>query len=96
MSTEKYHSLKELTPAQEAKCDKIIELLSDLKRCGVHPLIIDGGGGSGLQFIRCNRDDCNSIFEEIINNPHFNNTEESEYIYTPPGSWNNIIETLVP
>lgn len=86
-------SLKPLTKAQEAKCDKIISLLLELKKSGVHPIVIDGGGGSGLEFIRCAASDKWDVGEKILNG---NQTEINDFIYTPNKTWNVPIDTLAP
>lgn len=96
MITEEYKSLKELTDAQKAKCDKVVKLLLELKKSGVHPLVIDGGGGGGLQFIRCNKDDMFDIGEELLGCNAERKSEIDDYIYGPNGYWNVAIDTLAP
>ena len=49
------HNIKHLTKTQKRKADKIIKLLSELRKDSVFPLVIDGGGGDGLSFIRCKK-----------------------------------------
>ena len=46
-----YKTLKELTPSQKEKAEKITSLILELQKSGVYPLIIDGGGGSGIEFM---------------------------------------------
>ena len=86
-------SLKLLTKTQEEKCDKIVSLLLELKKSGVHPIVVDGGGGSGLEFVRCSIDDKWDVGEEILNG---NQIEVGEYIYTPNKTWDVPIDVLVP
>lgn len=90
-----YESLKPLTEAQEKKCDKVIALLIELKKSGVHPIIIDGGGGAGIDFIRCSKSDLVSIGEEILDSGG-QRSELDEYIYTPTKSWEVNVDYLVP
>lgn len=90
-----YETLKPLTEAQEKKCDKVIALLIELKKSGVHPIIIDGGGGAGIDFIRCSKNDLVNIGEEIlVTGGH--GSELGEYIYTPTKSWEVNVDYLVP
>ena len=88
-----YKTLKELTPSQKEKADKITSLMLELKKSGVHPLIIDGGGGSGIEFIRCSVDDKYSIGEEILNNP---SSEVTSFIYSPNNFYKYTVDVLVP
>ena len=90
-----YKTLKCLTDAQEKKCDKIISLLLELQKSGVHPIIIDGGGGAGIDFIRCSKSDLVDIGEEILNCGGYNDKFD-EYIYTPNKSWEVTVDYLVP
>ena len=90
-----YETLKPLTEAQEKKCDKVIALLRELKKSGVHPIIIDGGGGAGINFIRCSKSDLVDIGEEILDNAGYN-SEFDEYIYTPSKSWEVKVDYIVP
>lgn len=90
-----YESLKPLTEAQEKKCDKVIALLRELKKSGVHPIVIDGGGGAGIDFIRCSKSDLVSIGEEILANGG-HGSELDEYIYTPTKSWEIQVDYIVP
>lgn len=89
-----YETLKPLTEAQEKKCDKVIALLRELKKSGVHPIVIDGGGGAGINFIRCSRSDLVSIGDEILDSGY--NSEFDEYIYTPTKSWEVKVDYIVP
>lgn len=90
-----YETLKPLTEAQEKKCDNVIALLRELKKSGVHPIVIDGGGGAGINFIRCSKSDLVSIGEEILDNGGFY-SEFGEYIYTPTKSWEVTVDYIVP
>ena len=88
-----FKTLKPLTEKQENKCDKVISLLLELKKEGVHPIVIDGGGGSGLEFIRCSKSELVDIGDEFLDG---RNDEIRDYIYTPNGTWKVTIDYLVP
>lgn len=88
-----FKTLKPLTEKQESKCDKIITMLLELKKEGVHPIIIDGGGGSGLEFIRCSKSELVDIGDELLDR---RNDEIRDYIYTPNGTWKVTVDCLVP
>lgn len=88
-----FKTLKPLTKKQESKCDKIISMLLELKKEGVHPIIIDGGGGSGLEFIRCSTSELVDIGNELLDT---RNNEIKDYIYTPNGTWKVTVDYLVP
>lgn len=88
-----FRTLKPLTEKQEDKCDKIISLLLELKKEGVHPIVIDGGGGSGLEFIRCSKSELVDIGDELLDT---RNDEIRDYIYTPNGTWKVTVDYLVP
>lgn len=89
----KYTTLKELTPMQKAKAKRITDWLVELKNQGVHPIVIDGGGGSGLQFVRCSMEDLANIGEDILN---FEMGEEEALIYAPDKHQMYTIDYLVP
>lgn len=88
-----YKTLKELTPSQKEKAEKITQLILELQKSGVYPLIIDGGGGSGLEFIRCSKEERFLIGEELLNHP---NSEVSYFIYSPKNFYNYNVDVLVP
>ena len=88
-----YKTLKELTPSQKEKAEKITSLMLELKKSGVHPIIIDGGGGSGIEFIRCSVDERCDIGEEILNNP---NSDVTYYIYSSKNFYKYTVDVLVP
>jgi len=88
-----FKTLKPLTEKQEHKCDKIISLLLELKKEGVHPIVIDSGGGSGLEFIRCSKSELADIGDELLDTM---NDEIRDYIYTPNGTWKVTVDYLVP
>jgi len=88
--------MKYLTKEQERKADKIVELLRELKKSGVHPLIIDGGGGAGISFVRCPKDEFNELADIILGSDFDKRSEVEEYIYEPNKTWEVPIETLVP
>lgn len=58
--------IKELTPAQKAKADKVAKLLDELKKSGVHIMCVDGGGGGSLSFARVPKSDRLAFGEEVI------------------------------
>lgn len=93
---EGFDSLRLLTPKQVEKCEKICNLLYELKKQNVYPLILDGGGGSGLEFIRCNKSDFNEIADVLLDGNFSIVKEVNEYIYTPKNSNKVYIEYLVP
>lgn len=84
--------VKELTDEQKKKCDKIIKLLAELHKESVFPLVIDGGGGDGLSFIRAKKQDMWEIGEEILNDSFAYRDE----IYKPHDSYKYTIDCLVP
>lgn len=88
--------MKYLTKKQERKADKIVELLRELKKSGVYPLIIDGGGGAGLSFVRCSKDEFNEVANIILDSSSERGNEVRDYIYNPNKTWEVSIETLVP
>lgn len=88
-----YKTLKELTPSQKEKAEKITSLMLELKKSGVHPIIIDGGGGSGIEFIRCSVDERYDIGEEVLNNP---NSDVTYHIYSPKNYYKYNVDVLVP
>lgn len=88
-----FKTLKPLTEKQEVKCDKIISLLLELKKEGVHPIVIDGGGGSGLEFIRCSKSELVDIGDELLDT---RSDEIRDYIYTPNKTWEVTVDYLVP
>jgi diaminopimelate decarboxylase len=88
--------MKYLTKEQERKADKIVELLRELKKSGVHPLIIDGGGGAGISFVRCSNNEFNELADIILGSDFDKRSEVEEYIYEPNKTWEVPIETLVP
>ena len=88
--------MKYLTKAQERKADKIVELLRELKKSGVYPLIIDGGGGAGLSFVRCSKNEFNEVADIILGSDFDKIREVEDYIYHPNKTWEVPIEILVP
>lgn len=90
---EKYKSLKELTPSQITKCEQITKLILELKKSGVHPIVIDGGGRNGMQFIRCSLEDKGNIGDEILNG---DSSKFDDYIYSPNKYYTYTIDYLVP
>lgn len=91
-----FKTLKPLTEKQEDKCDKIISLLLELQKEGVHPIVLDGGGGSGLEFIRCSKSELVDIGDELLDTRSEVGDEIRDYIYTPNGTWKVTVDYLVP
>ena len=75
--------LKELTNKQKEKADKIIELLIELKKSGVHPLVLDGRWGFGLEFIRCSKEDKFEVCKILLGHDFEKISEIKDVIYTP-------------
>ena len=73
--------IKELTELQKKKADKITQLIIELKKSGVYPIIIDGGGGSSIEFVRCK--DMMKFGEIILDGEQEERNELSDYIYSP-------------
>lgn len=92
----KIDSLKCLTKSQQKKADKITELLLELKKSGVHPIVIDGGGGDGIQFVRCSVKDLIDVGDLILNGFSNDRIELENYIYSPNGYYKYNIDYLVP
>lgn len=88
--------LKELTNKQKEKADKVISLLIELKKMGVHPIVLDGGGGSGLEFIRCSIEDKWEIGEILLGSDFDKISEIKDVIYTPDGYHKVNIDYIVP
>lgn len=91
----KIDSLKCLTKSQQKKADKITELLLELKKSGVHPIVIDGGGGDGIQFVRCSVKDLINVKDLILNGFSNDRIELENYIYRPNGYYKYNIDYLV-
>lgn len=96
MAKNKNIGIKELTAEQKKKADHIVSLLRELKNSGVHPIVIDGGGGSGLQFVRCKKEDLWEFGEIVLSSDIEARRELDYYIYTPEKSCDVVIDTLVP
>ena len=96
MKAEDIKSLEELTLEQMKKCDKVVKLLIELEEQGVHPFILDGGGGNGLSFVRCADSDMYDIGEIFTDNPREARVIDDEYVYTPAKSIHAKIPTWVP
>lgn len=89
--------VKELTKTQKAKVDKINSLLTDLRKDGVFPYVIDGGGGSGLSFIRSRRSDCMEIGDILLGSPSTDEYQEiHDKLYRAPEAYDNTIDYIVP
>lgn len=87
------NSLKLLTNSQQIKAEKITELLLELKKSGVYPIIVDGGGGNGIQFIRCSKDELSTVGDLILEG---NIKDVDDYIYSPKDYYKYTVDYLVP
>lgn len=87
------NSLKLLTNSQQIKAEKITELLLELKKSGVYPIIVDGGGSNGIQFIRCSKDDLSTVGDLILEG---NIKDVDDYIYSPKDYYKYTVDYLVP
>lgn len=88
--------VKELTKAQKDKVNKINSLLTDLRKDGVFPYVIDGGGGSGISFIRSRKSDRAEIGDILLGSCGEEYDEIEEKMYSAPKSYDNTIDYLVP
>ena len=86
--------IKELTKKQKKNADRIIDILLKLKKDGVHPLIIDGGGGSGIEFVRCN--DMQQYGDLILTNNIELRKNIDQFIYSPLKTNEVTVDYLVP
>ena len=88
--------MKELTKSQQKKADKIVQLLLELQKENVWPVVIDGGGGSGLEFYSCSKSNRNDV-ENIFLDYDFEKLQlVKDYLYTPNKTWNAPIPTVIP
>lgn len=87
-------NIKELTKIQKEKADKITQLILELKKSGVYPVIIDGGGGSGIEFVRCG--DMMKFGEIILDGSQEERNELMEYIYSPEKYYEYSVDCIVP
>lgn len=88
--------ISKLSKQQKQKADKIIELLLELEKVNVHPVVIDGGGGSGLNFVRCPAKDMWEFGEIILSRDEERHKEVEEFIYTPDKSCEVTIDYIAP
>ncbi len=86
--------IKELTELQKRKADKITQLLIELKKSGVYPIVIDGGGGSGIEFVRCK--DMMKFGEIILDGEQEERNELRDYIYSPEKYYQYSVDYIVP
>ena len=91
-----FKSLKHLTEKQKQKSEQITKLLLELKSQGVHPIVIDGGGGSGIQFIRCTKSELQDIGEELLGSNSALKSEIDSFIYSPDNYYKITIDYIVP
>ncbi len=89
--------LKKLTKKQCLIADKVVKLLIELENQGVHPIIIDGGGGDGLSFVRCPNEDMWDFGFAITEEGSDVRTEVTEeFVYSPENTFNATVSVFVP
>ena len=86
--------IKELTKLQKQKADKITQLIIELKKSGVYPIVIDGGGGSGIEFVRCK--DMKKFGEIILDGEQEERNELRDYIYSPEKYYEYSVDYMTP
>ena len=86
--------IKELTKEQKKKADRIIEFLLKLKKDGVHPIVIDGGGGSGIEFVRCK--DMQEFGDIVLSDDIEYKKKLDEFIYSPHKTNEVTIDYIIP
>lgn len=86
--------IKELTKEQKKKADRIIEFLLKLKKDGVYPVVIDGGGGSGIEFVRC--EDMQEFGDIVLSNDIEYKEKIAQFIYSPHKTNEVTIDYIVP
>lgn len=86
--------IKELTQKQKKKADRIIDFLLKLKKEGVYPIVIDGGGGSGIEFVRCK--DMQAFGDIILSSDYEYKKKITEFIYSPHETNEVTIDFIVP
>ena len=96
MEIDNLKTLKNLTPKQEQLADSITKSILELKKQGVHTIIVDGGGGSGLQFVRCSKSDLNDLGTILLEGSKDDIQVANEFIYGPDGYWKYAVDYLVP
>ena len=89
--------LKKLTKKQRSIADRVVKLLIELEKQGVHPIIIDGGGGDGLSFVRCPDEDMFDFGSAITEEGPYIRTEITEqFVYSPENTFNAAVSVFVP
>lgn len=88
--------MKKLKKAQKKKADKIVMLLLELQEEDVWPVVIDGGGGDGLQFYSCKKDNTNNVEESMLNQSSDRTQIIKEYVYAPNNTIMAKIPTIIP
>ncbi len=86
--------IKKLTKLQKRKADKITQLIMELEKSGVYPIIIDGGGGSGIEFVRCK--DMTKFADIILYGEREEKNELRDYIYSPEKYYEYSVDYIVP
>lgn len=93
-------NIKELTKSQKGIVDEIDRLLLKLYRSGVRPILVDGGGGNGLRFVRCSGEAIQSVEDAFLYNDDIHIGEDSfkidDFVYEPDNSYKYKIITLAP
>lgn len=92
--------IAELTNSQIGMVDEIDRLLLKLYKAGVKPIIVDGGGGNGLRFIRCSNDALDDVCDAILYNEDIHIGDDvykvDDFVYNPKNSYKYVVTHLVP
>lgn len=88
--------MKELTKSQQKKADKIVQLLLELQKEKVWPVVIDGGGGDGLQFYCCSKSNRDNVENTFLGCDFEKTNLVRDYLYTPDKTWYAPIPTVIP
>lgn len=96
----KNKDIKELTKSQMAIADEIDRLLLKLYKAGVRPLLIDGGGGNGLRFVRCSGQAVDVVENAFLYNDLIRIGDEQfkteDFVYDPANSFKYKIIIINP
>lgn len=98
--TKSNKEIRELTNSQVAIVDEIDRLLLKLYKAGVRPILVDGGGGNGLRFVRCSGQAIRSIEEAYFTNGMICIGDDTykldDFVYDPINSSKYKITTINP
>lgn len=100
MGMSKNKEIKELTKSQIAIVDEIDRLLLKLYKAGVRPILVDGGGGNGLRFVRCSGQAVYAVENAFLYNDLIRIGDEQfktdDFVYNPANSYKYKITTINP